>query len=54
MAGQITEVAAHAVFQYNGLADVDNLAGGIVHQVNAGLFRQYSQGIFYIVAKACG
>ena len=54
MASQITEVAAHAVFQYNGLAYINNLAGGIVHQVNARLFRQHGQSIFYIIAKACG
>ena len=53
VARQIAEVAAHAVLQHHGLADIDDLARIIMHQINARLFRQNSQRIANRVAKAC-
>ena len=53
VARQIAEVAAHAVLQHHGLAHIDDLASGIMHKINARLFRQNSQRIANRVAKAC-
>src|SRR5690606_20682969 len=42
-AGGRLEVAAHAVSQGNRLADVDHLAGGVLHEVDAWPVRQEPQ-----------
>ena len=52
MTAGFTEVTVNPVVQVLGLAYVDYPAGHVVHQVHAGLVRQYGQGLFdFVVDK---
>ncbi len=40
MVAALLKVRAHPVLEDDGLADVDDLAGGVLHNINARLFWQ--------------
>ena len=48
LAAAALEILPHPVFEADGLADVDDLVAGVMHQVNAGGGGEFFQLFFYI------